>query len=61
MYKFSLGEGALDEDIFKATHSNLVTIEDYDFPIHPDGDQRLKKFIETGSFRVTGKLTELGY
>jgi len=61
LYRFSMGEKATDEDIFKQTHLNLVTIEDYDFPVDPDSDKRLKKFIETGAFRVTGKLTELGY
>lgn len=61
LYKFSMPESATDEEIFQAAHNNLVTIEDYDWPTDPNSDERFKKFIESGSFRVTGKLTELGY
>jgi hypothetical protein len=38
-----------------------MTIEDYDFPRDPESNDRLKKFVESGVIRVTGKLTELGY
>lgn len=36
LFRFSFPHDATDEQIFKATHDNLMAVEDYDYPTYSD-------------------------